>query len=177
MKMLLDEYLLLLDEVQCDGPFPSLSDVLFLGSDFWKCGSLHSSSENVPWKTKGEIIQAFLLMKRCREEIHMLEVDMTAVIQYWFDRIITIEKRLDELSSSSEDMYTCGQKFLLNRLKVEAVHDHQKAYLSFSRVIQVPSNIQLTSAAMDNEDLVIAEEETDSETEAGFDSDASETEF
>ena len=74
-------------------------------------------------------------------------------------------------------MYTCGQKSPLNRLKVEAVHDHQKAYLSFSRVIKVPSNIQLTSAAMDNEDLVIAEEETDSETEAGFDSDATETEF
>ena len=36
VKCLLEEYLLIFDELQCDGPLPSLSEVLCLESDFWK---------------------------------------------------------------------------------------------------------------------------------------------
>ncbi len=58
---------------------PDFQDILKPGSEFWSreqgeaCGS---SSCTIPWKARVEIINTFLLTKRCEEEIKILESDM-----------------------------------------------------------------------------------------------------
>ena len=176
VKFLLEDYLLILDELRCDGPLPSLSEVLFLGSDFWKVNSLAEQTDaTIPWKIKEEIAQAFLVTKRSNEELRMLEVEMTAVIQYWFNRVMVIVGRLNELTFDCEDLYIRGARSLLERLKLEAELHHQKAFTMFSKFIDVRSFIQLTTTKT-YEELETAEE-SESDTESDVDSDSSETEF
>ena len=176
VKFLLEDYLLILDELQCDGPLPSLSEVLFLGSDFWKVNSLAEQTDaTIPWKIKEEIAQAFLITKRSNEELRMLEVEMTAVIQYWFNRVMLIVGRLNELTLDCEDLYISGARSLLGRLKLEAELHHQKAFTMFSKFIDVRSFIQLTTTKTYEEPETAEESESDSESDV--DSDSSETEF
>ena len=95
-------------------------------------------------------------MIRC-EEIHMLKVDMAAVIQYWFNHVMVIVRRLYELSINCGDMYICGARSLVENLKVEAELNHQNTFSEFSKVIDVPNGSQLTTT-LNYEDLGIAEQ-------------------
>ena len=115
-------------------------------------------------------------MKRCSEEIHMLKVDMAAVIQYWFNRVVVIVRRLGELSIHCNDLHIRGAQSLLENLKVKVELNHQKAFSEFSKVVDVPSGIQLTTTTLNCEDLGIAEE-SDSDTETDSDLDSSEIEL
>ena len=124
---------------------------------------------------KEEIAQAYLVTKRSNEELRILEVEMTAVIQYWFNQVMVIVGRLNELIFDCEDSYTRGAISLFKRLKLEAELHHQKAVTMFSKVINVSSNIQLTSTK--TYEPLETSEESESDGEGEVDSDSSETDF
>lgn len=144
-----------------------MPDVLFLGSDFWKVNPpVKLTDEGIPWKIKEEIAQAYLLIKRSTEELLLLEADMKATLHYWLNRSITISKRLDELTSISEDPCVRGGRSLLERLKLEAEFQQQRGITMFSPFLQVPTSMFSTSQILEeNFDSDDSESEPESESE------------
>ena len=137
---------------------------------------VEQTDASIPWKVKEEIAQVHLVTKRCNEELRILEVQMTAVIQYFlFNRVMVIVGRLNELIFDCEDSYTCRAISLFKRFKLEAKLHHQKAVTMFSKVINVSSNIQLTSTK--TYEPLETSKESESDGEGEVDSDSSETEF
>lgn len=64
-----------------------LQEVVLIDSEFWQISpvseSVASRQLQVPWNTRRDIIQAFLLTKRCEEELDLLKNAMQNVLQYW----------------------------------------------------------------------------------------------
>ena len=176
VKCLLEEYLLIFDELQCD--VHSLLSLKFfvLNQIFGKSTHYQLSRQMQVFLGKSEeIAQAYLVTKRSNEELRILEVEMTAVIQYLFNRVMVIVGRLNELIFDCEDSYTRGAISLFKHLKLEAELHHQKAVTMFSKVINVSSNIQLTSTK--TYEPLETSEESESDGEGEVDSDSSETDF
>ena len=88
---------------------------------------------------------------------------------------MVIVGRLNELIFDCEDSYTHGAIFLFKRLKLEAELHHQKVVTMCSKVINVSSNIQLTST--NTYEPLENSEESESDGEGEVDSDSSETDF
>ena len=57
---------------------PSLKEVLWLESDFWTQEQVISGSSSIHWKTKEEIVQLDLQIKRYNEVVTLLTSDMLA---------------------------------------------------------------------------------------------------
>lgn len=119
-----------------------LSEVLSLNSEFWvKQASSRVGSEQIPWKVKQEVVQAYLMMKRSGEEMQLLKADMTSTLQYWLLRRLIITSKLNELDSVQEDLYLRGVKCLLEQLRWEAELHHHRATVLFSECIELPPDI------------------------------------
>ncbi len=105
-----EQYNLAANEL-ADSPV-ALEDALSLKSEFWTSNSPTLPSSSIPWKTKEEeIIQTFLLMKRCEEEKALLKLEMESTVQYWFNQVTVVTNKIDELNSGlSGDQYTSGVK-------------------------------------------------------------------
>ena len=98
-----------------------LSDVLSLTSKFWNKPSSRIGSQQVPWKAKEEVIQAFLMCRRSGEELGLLKEDMMCTLSYWYQRLNWITDELGELHSMEEDLYLRGVKCMLEQLRWEVM--------------------------------------------------------
>ena len=94
------------------------------------------------------------MIRRSSEEMELLKVDMVAAMHYWTDRIRCIKRNLDEFSSEDSDDRALkrlkmsegdgaakGLKCLLQLLKWDAELHLKKSILSYSRVIEIPEDI------------------------------------
>ena len=128
-KTLLEEYNLAGHELQSTDPQASLSDILVPNSDFWNSHAFikTESSNQISWKEKEEIIQAFLIIQRSEEELLLLKEDMHATVRYWFTRIKHIEEKLSELSPTTGELYIKGARCLLQHLLWEATLQYSRA--------------------------------------------------
>ncbi len=88
-----------------------LADILSSSCTFWMpttYASVHVST-SISTTTKRDIIEAFLLLKRCKKELTLLKTDMSNVISYWELRANTAKVSLKTLSDEA------GQDVLYNR--------------------------------------------------------------
>ncbi len=81
VRKLLQNHNAALHQLKSLDPVPVLEEVLKPQSDFWSQDDI-SSELAVSWKLKEEIIQAFLLIKRCKKEMAMLKSEMFETIQF-----------------------------------------------------------------------------------------------
>lgn len=117
-----------------------LPDALNLSSDFWvQQSSLEITS--VPWNVRKDIIQAMLVLKRCEEELDMLQDEMRNVLTYWTNRKEQLAKCLEQYEPSLQEsgdeksvLLVRGTHGCLKRLFMEAELLHTKAMSSYSRI-------------------------------------------
>ncbi len=110
-----------------------LQDVLQPQSEFWtKTTQDNIPDAKVPWKTKEDIVQAFLLNKKCKEEMDMLRADMLETIPYWMKRTENITNELSNFEGPKIDIFGRGMKSILNQLLCEAKLRHSQAVAKFS---------------------------------------------
>ncbi len=164
-KRLLDEYATAACELSTSEPLPSLQGVLSLESEFWMHRRYVRTSDSIPWKTKEELIQAYLLTKRCEEEECMLKTDMLSTVKYWYDQVQSITFTLQEIGDL-KDQYELGLRCLLQQYKLVAELQHGQAVNIFSRFIQIPCEVLLESTA-----VTATEVDSDSSEESDIDSD------
>lgn len=107
------------------------------------------------------------------EEMELLKADMSAIIQYWFDRSRCIIDKLKELDAPSEsDKAVRGVICSLQHLKWEAELHLRRATLSFGTLIQIPDDIHLPDEHSHQVDELASEDFEDfSDSEVDSDSD------
>ena len=149
-------------------PLPSFGDILQPQADFWVQHKRKTVDGRIPWKTREDIIQAFLIGQTCEEEMIMLKSDMLETITYWSNRIKIIAIELTALEPQS-GIYQRGVTSVLHCLKRNAECQHQRAVDVFSKLIDIPS----TMACSPSPSSFI----TDSDSDTDPDSDSNDSEF
>ena len=166
-KRLLDEYVAAAYEIDKSKPLPSVQEVLSLNSDFWMSRHHVSTSDSIPWKTKEELVQTYLLIKRCEEEKSMLTADMISTLKYWQNHVNSVTSRLEGIGDQ-KTQYEHGLQCVLQRSLLLAEFQHHRAANTFSRFIQVPNEVLLKSTKLsDNTEI-----DSDSSDESDSDSDS-----
>lgn len=144
-----------------------LQEILAINSELWQ-SSLQpecttSESRSVPWHTKREVIQAFLLRKRCEEELQLLEDAMRNVLEYWSSRITVITDEIEQLQEN-----ICGNQFnigAINSLK----HLLWESELQLSKAVALFRN----SKTIIVDHIVSMDIEADPSDQSDLDSDSS----
>ena len=80
-KKLLEELNASLSEADESFAPLSLANVLSPISEYWQCPN--ESSNQIPFSIQRDIIEAYLLQKRCDEELLLLQSEMHNVIEYY----------------------------------------------------------------------------------------------
>ncbi len=163
-RRLLEDYNAASSELSPGDPLPSLQDVLSLKSDFWVQDYPSVPEERVPWRTREEIIQSYLTMKRSEEELTILKSDMICTISYWFHRIQSIVNQL-KTQEHCQSSYIRGASSILRRMKMNSELQCHKAIAMFSRFIVIPHDITIEYEGFSK----IEEDESDSEFECDSD--------
>lgn len=169
-KRLLDEYDAAAYEMDMSKPLPSLQEVLSLESEFWMSRRHVNTSDSIPWKTKEELVQTYLLIKRCEEEESMLTADMISTLKYWKNHVNSVNLRLDEIGDP-KTQYEHGLRCILQRSLLLAEFQHHRAVNAFSRFIQVPDEVLLKSTKL-NDNLEVDSDSSDESDESDSDSDS-----
>ena len=99
-----------------------LQEILPINSEFWQTFPLaeHTTSSGVPWNTKRDVIQAFLLKKRSEEELQLLEDAMQNMLEYWSNRIAAITGEIERLQENDNSQFNVGAINSLRHLLWEA---------------------------------------------------------
>ncbi len=101
------------------------------------------SNPSVPWKTREEIIQAFLTMKRSQEELALLQSDMICTVKYWHPRIQNLVEQL-KAQEHSEDQYIRGTNSMLRKMKRDAeLLLMVKTISMFLAFVMIPSDVSV----------------------------------
>lgn len=146
-----------------------LHEVLPINSEFWQASPLSECStlRGVSWNTKREVIQAFLLKKRCEEELQLLEEAMQNVLKYWSNRIATISGEIENLQGNDTSQFNVGAINLLKHLLWESELQLSKAVVSFRNIVDHPISGSMDAADVcDESDLDLdSDSSTSSESE------------
>ena len=97
----------------------SMSDILDVESEVWS----HQSNQDTPgmvWistSTKHDIIQSYMLIKRCEDEIAMVTDEMDCLKEYYRTQISVVSSTITDLESKPSTAFTQGAISLLVKLK------------------------------------------------------------
>ncbi len=161
IKKLWQEYTTATFGLDSNEDLPDFKDILKPSSEFWsREQSEPCTLSNIPWKVKVEIINAFLLTKRCEEEIQMLKSDMQETVLYWFQVVSNVSVKLEELHSLN-DPFTRGTKCKLLQLKEHASLQYHQATRIFSAHIPL-----LVSPSIPSSISELCEDDSDTESES-----------
>ncbi len=92
---------------------------------------------------------------------------MLSTVQYWFDRVVSISTKLEEMECPNQ--YEKGVKCILVHLKRDTELQHHRAVDSFSKLIHIPGDIILghcihsTSSSSADSDTETESEDSDSD--------------
>ena len=97
---------------------------------------------------KQELIEAYLLLTRSAEELHMLGSDMKNVISYYANRVEALTAAIE---NSSEVALLCisGAHALLQNLLQEANQHLHKCKQLYSSCLHPPQSLQLNDSKRD----------------------------
>ena len=172
MKQLLAEYNGACYELYYQPPV-TLPEILSPSSNFWARISpttQYAESCQVSWKVRRDIVQAYLLLQRSKEEKQLLRDDMYATLTYWLQRVECITKAVAEMSSSV-DQFSRGATCSLRQLKWEAELHLSRAIEAFSSFIVIPT-VVMEKYELSSSDSV-SDDSSDSSCDSDSDSDDS----
>ena len=115
----------------------TLGEVLSPDADFWQTPLPHaphiSLSCELSWNTKKDIIQAYLLIKRCEEELLLLSEEKQNVLSYWLYQKEAIQQQLATMTDLSS-LYGLGSRALLQKYiyEIELLHSTAQALFSIA---------------------------------------------
>ena len=75
----------------------------------------HEANSTVPSSLKKDITDAYLLMKRCEEELELLTSEMNNALEYWRKCAEYIKQGIDDARADSRSQYSCGVASLLQQ--------------------------------------------------------------
>ena len=170
-KELLEEYnatCLQLDIGREQSPL-QLQEILPINSEFWQTFPLakYTTSRGVPWNTKRDVIQAFLLKKRSEEELQLLEDAMQNVLEYWSNRIAAITGEIERLQENDNSQFNVGAINSLRHLLWEAELQLSKAVASFRNIVDHPVSIDVADACSQSDSDSDNSTNSESEDEYG----------
>lgn len=168
----MQEYCSAAYELNSTEPQPLLQEILLPQSEFWMKNSVKTTNSSIPWKTREDIVQAFILKKRCEEEMDMLRSDMVETIGYWFNDIQSITKELAKFECPT-NIFHRGLRSILLQMKQKAQLKHSQAVAKLSKLCEIPSTICNTISASSDE----IDYDTDSDTDVDIVSDDSDSDF
>ena len=97
-----------------------LDDVLSPESEFWQCP--RATASEIPVNIKRDIIEAYLLLKRCDEELVLLRSEMHNVIDYYDVKEKKIISVLQKFTGNELTQFQRGCISLLKKLQREVHH-------------------------------------------------------
>jgi hypothetical protein len=118
-----------------------LQEILPINSELWQTSPLpectSSTSRGVPWHTKREVIQAFLLTNCCEEGLLLLEDAMRNVLEYWSNRMAAITGEIEKRHESNDSLsqFNIGAINSLKHLLWESELRISKAVALFRNII------------------------------------------
>ena len=139
-RKFLDELNASLSQVDGSSLLLSLADVLDPVSEFWT--SHNQAPNDIPTSIKRDIIEAKLLLKRCKEELLLLQTEMQNVIKYYSKKGKSINTVLHELSTTDMTQFHRGCVALLKKLQLEVELSRSRAVSTFAPVISLPHECQ-----------------------------------
>ena len=84
-------------------------------AEFWKSPLQPASLvHELSWNTKNDIIQAYLLLKRCEEELIVLSEEKQNALSYWLHQMEVIKQQLTKITDSGS-LYNIGARALLHK--------------------------------------------------------------
>lgn len=126
-----------------------LNDVLSPDSDIWT-QSTPCTGSTVPFATKKDITDAYLLMKRSAEEQALLTMEMHNSLDYW-KRCITNLKKTIDTARCKDDLYSHGVASLLQQHLWKIELTHSKAEAAFQDIL-LPSLDHPCSSTMEEQE-------------------------
>ena len=134
-KQLLEEYNTISSEIYPLFSPLQLSDILSPDSEMWQKPRSGATS-NVPPSLKKDITDAYLMKKRCDEELQLLTTEMHNALDYWRRSAECIKDNIEALRSNSDsDMYSRGLISLLQKRLWVIELTSSKAQVVFSNII------------------------------------------
>ena len=130
-----------------------LTNILSPSCDFWMPTSHAGKSARVSTTARRDIIEAFLLLKRCKKELTLLKSDMNNVISYWELQERNLKASLEMFSDEAgqDVLYNCGCVCILKKQLLDVQLILTQCVSSFSDVLS-PSRPDLNlSVALDDE--------------------------
>ena len=143
----------------------ALADVLSPVSEFWQCPN--QASSEIPVSIKRDIIEAHLLLKRCDEELLLLQTEMHNVIDYYNEKEKKIISVLHKITSDGTSQFHRGCISLLRKLQLEVELFRSIAVSAYASVITVPKSHPLVDAG--HMCVIDASDSSDSEYESSSD--------
>lgn len=134
-EQLLDEYNAACSQIEQSCPSLSLGEILAPTSDFWQFPCPKQVPGQVAFSAQRDIIEAYLLVKRCDEELVLLKHEMHNVIDYWNRKEECIKNLLQQLEKNMPNQFNRGCACLLRKLQLEVDLYSSRALLAFSNVI------------------------------------------
>ena len=111
-----------------------LGDVLSPHSEFWNHSN--KSSGQVPLAIQRDVIGAYLLQKRCTEELMLLQNEMQNVVDYYNQMECDIKSAIFNIQfSEQESQFSRGCVSLLKNLQLQVSRLHLEAISSYSTII------------------------------------------
>ena len=80
---------------------------------FWTQDRPYTSS-SVPFTVKKNIIEAYLLMKRSKEEQQLLIIEMKTALEFWSGRVESLRERIST-ANSTNDLYSRGAAAIIQQ--------------------------------------------------------------
>lgn len=158
--------------LQVDPKYPTLmlSEILSPTCDLWMPTLYTSVSTNVSTTARRDIIEAFLLLKRCEKELILLKSDMSNVVLYWKSRENHAKTSLRKLTDEADQdlLYNSGCICLLKKHILEINLILTKCISSFSSVVS--SNLPESSVPSETENTYMYDSSDSSESEDDYSS-------
>ena len=129
-----------------------MDDVLSPESEFWQCPQ--ATASEIPVNIKRDIIEAYLLLKRCDEELVLLRNEMHNVIDYYDVKEKKIISVLQKFTSNELTQFQRGCISLLKKLQGEVNHFRSIAVSAYASVITVPKfppSVDMSEDSSDSE--------------------------
>ena len=147
----------------------SIIDALAPDSTFWRCPDDDYTPERIPLSTKRDITDAFLIQKRCDEELLLLKNEMHNVIHYWNEKGKCITKLLAQLIESDDSQFNRGAQCLLKKLLWQVELIRSRSLSAFSTVIPVSDFCCINSSNVEENGSDSSESDDDSDSDIDSD--------
>ena len=166
--------------LQVDPKYPMLmlTEILSPTCDLWMPTSYTSASMSVSTTARRDIIEAFLLLKRCEKELTLLKSDMSNVVSYWKSRENHTKNSLKKLTDEADQdlLYNSGCICLLKKHILEVQLILTKCISSFSSIVSPNLPEWSVPSETANTDIYDSSDSSDSEDDDSsgedFDSDS-----